>query len=343
MNKIPAPKVSIIIPNFNGKIFLKNCIDSLRSQVFRDFEIIVVDNGSSDGSVEFIKKNFPEIIIIKNKKNHGFAKANNQGFEVSKGEFIVTLNNDTIADKNWIKELVIVAEKSEIIGMVASKILLADGGNKIDSVGVNITLDGMTKQRGGLEIDNRQYDNEEEVLFPSACAALYKRKMLEKVGFFDEDFFAYCEDSDLGIRARLAGWKAIVAPSAIVKHLYSKTGGTYSSFKAYLVERNHFWLVIKNFPLVLIIFLPFLTVYRYALQLFSILIKRGITTSFLKKSSVGEGIIIILRAHIDTFIKMPELLKKRNKTQKLKKIKTIYFLKLLDRFKLSFRELIFKN
>ncbi|PIZ71178.1 MAG: glycosyltransferase family 2 protein, partial [Candidatus Portnoybacteria bacterium CG_4_10_14_0_2_um_filter_44_20] len=144
------PLVSIIIPNLNGEKFLEDCLESLREQTCRNFEIILIDNGSTDNSVSRAKKFFPEVKIIKNQENLGFAKANNQGFEISKGEYIATLNNDTVVDRNWLKELVAVAEKDENIGMVASKILLAKEGNKIDSVGVNIALDGMTKQRGGL-------------------------------------------------------------------------------------------------------------------------------------------------------------------------------------------------
>lgn len=343
MDKITKPKVSVIILNLNGQDYLKNCLDSLLEQTYDDYEIIIVDNGSKDHSLEILKENYSKVRLIENKINHGFAEANNQGFEISKGEFIITLNNDTIVDKNWIKELAVAAEKNEIIGMVASKILLTEEDNKIDSVGLSITLDGMTKQRGWLETDNGQYDKEEEILFPSACAALYKRKMLEEVGFFDEDFFAYCEDSDLGIRARLAGWKAVVAPNAVVRHLYSRTGGKYSPMKAYLVERNHFWLVIKNFPLVFVILLPFFTIYRYILQLFSIFFKKGATSSFLKESSVWDGVVIILKANLDTFVKIPELIKKRKKIKKLKKIKTAYFFKLIKQFRLGFGELVFKS
>ena len=266
---------SVIVLNLNGKKFLEICLESLERQTYKNFEVILVDNGSSDDSVDFVKKKYPDVKIIKNKKNLGFAEANNQGFEISKGEYIVVLNNDTRVEKYWLENLVKGAEKDEKIGMVASKILLMNSQKEIDSVGVNLCLDGMSRQRGRCEVDKGQYNKSEEVLFPSACAALYKRKMIEEVGFFDEDFFAYCEDSDLGLRGRLAGWKAVLAPGAVVHHHYSGTAGKYSSFKVYLVERNHTWFCMKNFPAELLLLFPFFTFYRFFLQFVSVLIKKG--------------------------------------------------------------------
>jgi len=335
------PLVSIIIPNLNGEKFLEDCLESLREQTCRNFEIILIDNGSTDNFVSRAKKFFPEVKIIKNQENLGFAKANNQGFEISKGEYIATLNNDTVVDRNWLKELVAVAEKDENIGMVASKILLAKEGNKIDSVGVNIALDGMTKQRGGLEIDRGQYDREEEILFPSACAALYKRKMLDEIGFFDEDFFAYCEDSDLGLRGRLAGWKAVYAPKAIVRHLYSQTGGRHSPFKLYLVERNHIWLVIKNFPRELIFLFPLFTFWRFFLQFLAVLIGKGTGSEALKTNSKWVLIKSIFAAHYDGFKKFVFYISQRRQIQKKRKISRKDLRFLFKQHKLSFKNLAF--
>lgn len=323
--------------------FLATCLNSLRKQIYKNFEIILIDNGSTDGSVEFVKSNFSEIKIIKNKENPGFAEANNQGIKVSKGEFIVTLNNDTMTDKNWLENLVEVAQKDRKIGMCASKILLMSGQNEIDSVGVNVCLDGMTRQRGRGEIDKGQYDRIEEVMFPSACAALYKREMIEEIGLFDELFFAYCEDSDLGLRGRLAGWKAVLSPNAIVYHYYSGTAGKYSSFKAYLVERNHIWLVVKNFPLELLFLFPFFTLFRFILQFYAVLAKRGASFQFVKQGSVFTTVGTIFKAYFNAFKKLPLFIKKRRIIQRNKKLSRYEFYPLLRKYRLSFKELTFKK
>jgi hypothetical protein len=181
--------ISVIVVNFNGERHLGDCLESLSAQTFRDFEVIVVDNGSTDGSLNLIRKGFPWVKLITLDKNTGFARGNNIGFEASASKYIATLNNDTVVDKGWLEALYKAAETDRTIGMVASKILLGRNGKEIDSVGVLIYPDGMSRQRGRSEIDEGQFDRTEEVLFPSACAALYRREMLNEIGFFDEDFF----------------------------------------------------------------------------------------------------------------------------------------------------------
>jgi len=337
------PLASIIILNFNGKRFLKDCFESLKKQTHQSFEIILVDNGSTDDSVEFIKKKFPEVKIIINKENLGFAHANNQGFKIAKGKYFITLNNDTEADEKWLENLILIAESDEKIGMVASKILSLKNPNLIDSVGVNICLNGMSRGRGRLEIDKGQYDRVEEIFLPSACAALYRREMLEEISFFDDSFFAYCEDTDLGIRGRLTDWKAFLSPQAVVYHYYSGTGGKYSFFKAYLVERNYVWVVVKNFPLELLMLFPFFIFYRFILQFYAVLAKKGATSEFLEKSSFFNSVTIVLKACFDALKKLPEFIRKRRVIQRDKKISRKEFYRLLKNYKLSFVELVFKK
>jgi len=338
-----SPLVSIIIPNLNGKRFLKGCFSSLNEQTYQNFEIILVDNGSTDDSVNFVKKSFSKVKIITNKKNLGFAQANNQGFEIAVGEYIVTLNNDTRTDREWLENLVSTAEKNKRIGMCASKILSLKNPSIIDSVGVNICLDGMSRGRGRLETDKGQYDKTEEILLPSACAALYRQKMLQEIGFFDNSFFAYCEDTDLGLRGRLAGWKAVLASQAIVYHYYSGTSSKYSPIKAFLVERNHFWLVIKNFPPGLVLFLPFFTLWRYFLQLLSLLIGRGSSSQFVRNFPFWHLLYSVFRAYFSALKGLPRALKQRFKIKKQQKISNREFYSLLKKFRLNFKELTFKN
>jgi len=227
--------------------------------------------------------------------------------------------------------------------MCASKILSIKNPNQIDSVGVNICLDGMTRGRARLETDEGQYDMTDEILLPSACAALYRRAMLDEIGFFDESFFAYCEDTDLGLRGQLAGWSAILVPDALVYHYYSETGGKYSSFKAYLVERNHLWVLIKNFPGELLFLSPFFTVYRFLLQGYAALTKKGATSEFLSAYSLLDILKLLANAYLDTLKELPELMQRRRAVNTGKKITRKEFYALLRKHKMTFSELVFKK
>src|SRR3972149_8610335 len=244
------PLVSVIVLNWNGGGFLEECLNSLANQSYKRFEIIVVDNGSTDGSLELVKKKFSgSVKLIENGRNLGFSGGNNRGIEAAKGSYILLLNNDAVAEKKWIEELIISAEKYPKTGMCASKVLSYDNRNIIDNVGHLIYRDGLNRGKGRLEEDRGQYDNEEEVFFPSGCAALYRKKMLDEIGLFDDEFFAYGDDTDIGIKGRLAGWKCLYVPSAIVFHRYSGSSNPYSELKAFYVERNRVWIAIKYFPL----------------------------------------------------------------------------------------------
>lgn len=342
---VPSPLVSVIVINYNGKEFLKDCLESIYGQTYHNFELIVVDNGSTDGSVQFIKEKFPDTILIENKENLGFAVANNQGIEISKGKYIALLNNDTVVDRDWLKNLVTTAESSsENTGMWAGKILSLENPNIIDSVGgLIISNDGIAKGRGRLERDIGQYDREEEVFIPSACAALYRKRMFDEVGLFDEDFFAYCEDTDLGLRARLAGWKTISAPKAVVYHHYSGTTGKYTSIKAYLVERNHIWLAIKNFPLSKLLFLPLYTFWRYLMQVYGIFRKKGAGGRFLEDFSGSRLLIILFKALWGATKGMPVILKKRRYIQKKKIVTDKEINNLFKRYGITIKDLVFKD
>ena len=318
------PLVSVIVLNWNGKKYLKDCFTSLKNQTYSNFEIVLVDNASQDGSVKFVKKNFPEIKIIENKENLGFAEGNNKGMRLVKGKYIFILNNDTKIDKNCLERLIEVTGRNNKIGMLSPKILSFKNPKSIDSVGLNIYFDGMSRGRGRMEMDEGQYNQDKEILLPSGCAALYQKKMLDEIGLFDENFFAYCEDTDLGLRGRLAGWKAISVPSAIVYHYYSGTIKEYSSFKAFLVERNHFWVALKNFPLILLILVPFYTMIRYFFLIYGILYHKGPGAKF--ESSKFKLFFILIRAHISALKGVPLILRKRKLIQKNKKLtnKEIY-------------------
>jgi len=336
-------KISVIIANLNGEEYLSDCLQSLSSQTFRDFEVIVVDNGSADGSLGLLKKDFPWVGVIALEKNTGFARGNNIGFEASSAEYVATLNNDTIADRRWLEALYEAAKTDRTIGMVASKIFLGREGREMDSAGMLIYPDGMSRQRGHGEEDNGQFDGVREVLFPSACAALYRREMLDEIGFFDEDFFSYCEDTDLGLRGRLAGWKAVLAPEAVVRHLYSQTGGRYSEFKAIHVERNHFWVLLKDLPLSYILLFPFYTAWRYIIQLYGLLSGRGSVARFAQDTGRSQLVAVVIKAYCQALKALPLIVRKRKRAWDRRRIGTGEYRHLLKKYRISAQELMLRD
>jgi len=241
-----APLISVVVVTYNGKKYLNDCLSALAHQKFRDFEIIVVDNGSSDGSAEYIRREYPAIILVETGKNLGFAGGTNAGIRAARGEFIFTLNNDTIADPNMLGEIIKPMQRDPNIGMCGTKLVFPDG--RINSTAICISRSGAAWDRGMGEQDSGQFDKEEEIFGPCAGAALYRRRMLEEVGHFDEDFFLFMEDVDLAFRARLAGWKCLYIPTAQIVHVRGGTATPNSATAIYYVNRNRLWCVIKNFP-----------------------------------------------------------------------------------------------
>ena len=334
------PKVSIIILNWNGREHLQECLESLEGQTFRDFETIVVDNGSSDGSQDYIKKTFTWVRLVELLDNNGFAGGNVAGYHHSGGSLVVTLNNDTVVEKDWLEELVAVAEEHPGTGMVASRICSYYDHDRIDSLGMSICLDGMSRGNQRGELFSRLKQLPEQILLPSACSALYRREMIDQIGFFDESFFAYCEDTDLGLRGRLAGWDARLAEKSVVYHKYSASAGSFSPFKLFLVERNHFWVVFKNFPAILLILLPLTTCMRFFF-LFLVVLKSsdsgGRKMGWQQKVACVKAVILgIFHALFSLHIVFLE----RKKLARIHKIKSFEFVRLLLLHKMKFSSLI---
>lgn len=247
------PEISVIILNWNRRELLRACLESLALQQNADFETIVVDNGSGDGSLEMLQNEFakrPELglRIIANRENRGFCAANNQGIAAAQGEFVALLNNDAEAVPGWLAALRAVFHRGSDVGMAASKILVWEDPRILDKAGHLIYPDGQNRGRGTGEKDTGQYDSVEDTLWPDGCAAMYKREMLERIGGFDEDFFAYGDDAELGLRARIAGWRCVYAPEAVVRHHRGATLGVRSMRRVALIERNRVLLAAKLFP-----------------------------------------------------------------------------------------------
>jgi len=329
--------VSVIVLNWNGICFIEDCLNSLVNQSYKDFEIIVVDNGSTDGSVELLKKKFMNRIkLIENEKNLGFSGGNNSGIRISEGDFILLLNNDAVADKKWIEELVNVASKDPTIGMCASKILSYENRNIIDNVGHLIYRDGLNRGKGRLEEDKGQYDKEEEVFFPSGCAALYRKKMLDEIGLFDEDFF-------IGIRARMAGWKCIYVPTAVVFHRYSGSSSAYSELKAFYVERNRVWVAVKYLPISMLLASLYYTLIRFILQAYGAATGRGASGKFVKEYSRGKLLLVLFKAYFSAFKGIGKMWEKRKRIKSLKKVPHDEIEDWFIRYGISAREIALKE
>ncbi|GFO64799.1 glycosyltransferase family 2 protein [Geomonas paludis] len=333
-------RVSVIIVNWNGLGHLPECLDSLQEQTFGDFETIVVDNGSSDGSLAYLQQR-KDVRLVPLQENVGFAAGNNAALPFARGEYLVTLNNDTKAQPDWLEKLVEVAGRHPEAGMVGCRILSYSEPERIDSLGMAICKDGMSRGNyRGRRFAELAIEPDVEILFPSACVALYRRAMIDEIGFFDGDFFAYCEDSDLGLRGRLAGWQAVLARDAVVYHKYSMTAGSLSPLKLYLVERNHFYAVVKNFPLLLLLTLPLYTLLRYLVQARVVLHGRGTGGEFMTGGSRNECVLALLRGMRDALLALPTLARKRAGVMRHKKISSRDMRRLLRRHSLTFHELL---
>lgn len=254
-------KITIIIPNYNGKHFMEPCLDSLQKQKYMNFKILVIDNNSSDGSVNYLREKHPEIEIISLDQNYGFSKAVNVGIQHSTTPYVILLNNDTTVDPGFTQELLNAIRKSPQIFSVSSKMIQMHHPEFIDSAGDFYTILGWGFGKGK---DHSVNTNNRPVRVFSACAgaAIYRRSVFEQIGYFDERHFAYLEDVDIGYRARIYGYHNLYCPTALVYHVGSGTSGSkYNAFKVKLSARNNVYLIYKNMPMPQIIlnFLPLLT------------------------------------------------------------------------------------
>jgi len=239
--------VSVVIVNWNGKEFLLECLEGLRRQVYRDFSVILVDNGSQDGSAAFVSEHYPEVSIVALNDNRGFAAANNIALRTVNTEFVALLNNDAIPDPLWLKSLVEALEEHPEAGLAASKMLLDDRREIIDRAADGYTRAGAALLRGrGRSADSHRV--REWVFGACGAAALYRMAMLRDIGFFDEDFFLLYEDVDLSFRAQLKGYKCFYVPEALVYHRSSSSIVHDSSVSVYYGQRNLEWVYIQNMP-----------------------------------------------------------------------------------------------
>lgn len=337
--------VSVVVLNWNGRGFIEGCIESVLSQDYEHVELIVVDNSSEDGSPAFIKERYRTVRLIENKRNLGFGGGNNIGIRHSRGSYVVIMNNDVELDRYCISEMKTAIEKDKRFGACASRIYLKGERDVLDAAGIVVCPDGLSIGRGRLE-PGYFYDRDEEVFFASGCCALYRKEMLEDIKvreeYYDEDFFAYADDTDLGWRARLRGWGCIYNPRAKAYHLHSASSENYSPLKAFLVERNRMLLQIKCFPLLLVAYGLAYTTLRYLYQAYGALRGRGAAGQFTKVRPKGELVRILVRAYWGAFKEFPRMTKKRSEIQKRRTTSTREILGLLRRYGTTPREIAFK-
>ncbi len=335
--------ISVVVVNWNGMAYIGECLDSIEAQTYPQVERLVVDNGSTDGSVPWLRSRCGDSWrLIELSSNRGFAGGVNAGILASHGEFIALLNNDAVADRDWLAELAAcMAEPS--VGMAASKILFYDQRHVIDKAGHLFYADGLNRGRGAGEVDRGQFEQPVDVFFPDGCAALYRRSMLDDIGLFDEQFFAYGDDADLGLRAHWRGWQCQYAPGARVFHRHSRSLGKYSPYKAFLVERNRFWVAVKLLPLPLLLVSPLLTLWRFFWHLCSILRRRGLAGGVARDHSAGGLLAALLRAYASGLRGLGGILRKRREVFRRRRITSLDFYALLRKYRISARELALRD
>jgi len=304
--------VNVVVVNWNGKHHLEECLDSLSKQTFKAFETILVDNGSEDGSIEFVEKNFPAVKIIKLNKNEGFCRGNNIGLQHSSGDFIALLNNDTLVDMHWLEELFKAMTKHSHVGICASCIVNYYFRDILDTAGDGFDLCGVGYKVGeGMPVT--EFRKKRYVFGACAGAVLYRRSMIDDIGFFDERFFAVGEDLDLSFRAILAGYKCLYVPDAVVYHKVNQTVGRNSDFLLYHSRRNVEYTFFKNmpFPLIIVTF-PLHIIYN--LLTFS-------------QAVFDKRIKVFLKAKKDFIKNFKKIYKLRKKIQEKRKIslKELFF------------------
>ena len=333
---MPHPLVTVAIPTLAVDHSLTECLNALEAQTYPDFEVVVIDNsgaGRVESPAQFARN---RVRVIANRQNAGFGKAVNQAWRASEAPLLAALNDDARPHPRWLEELVEAAHAHPAAGMFASQVRLGDS-ELLDSAGMRMAADGSAKQRGHREAASG-FSKPCRVFFPSGSAALYRREMLDQTGMFDEDYFLYCEDTDLGLRGRWAGWDCLYVPGAVVEHAYSQSAGRASPLKAYYVERNRIATAIKTFPLRMLWKAPFAAGMRYGWHAVYLLAGRGAAADFRRSGHSGWMLpFLVIRAHVSALMTLPRLLGARGKVMRSRKISAAQFATLAAAHSISLR------
>ena len=332
------PLVSVVIASHDGLGLLLPCLESLGEMDYPRAEIVVVDNGSVDGTAGRVAADYPEVVLVGLDANLGFAGGSNAGIARALGDYILLLNNDTIIAADAVDRLVEFLELHPRAGMVGPLIVRHDDPATVDNVGLALYPDGTVRGASRGEPAGR-YTEPFEVFCPSGCACLCRREVFDEVGLLDEDFHLMLEDADLGWRARLAGWRCYCVPSAVVRHKGSSTIGLYSARKAYYVERNRIWLAVKYFPPKILRRSPFYSWARYSYQALSIFRGEGASAASCKAHGARSLLWTLLRAYWAAARGLPTMWRSRRRIARGRRVDDAEVLGWFDRYGLSARTL----
>jgi len=317
----PGVRASIVVLNWNGAGYVAECLDAALAQKLEGgIEVVVVDNGSTDGSRALVRTYVPRIRLLENAHNVGFAAGCNQAFRAAKGDLLLLLNADAVPEPGWAAALVRAAEAGGRVGLVASKVLGYDDPGTLDGTGHLLWPDGLNRARGRGEPDDGRYDDAREVFFPSGAAMLARRGVVDETGGFDERFFAYGDDTDLGLHARWLGWDCAYAPDARVRHRYSAATGAHSAFKLYHVERNRIWLAVKYLPWTMLAAVPLWTLARIALHAAGAARGRGVLDGYGRDLGWRVTAATLARAWWDGLRGVPAMLRTRRRVRESARI-----------------------
>ena len=333
------PLVSIVVACYNKLEITLSCLSSLYQQDYPVLEIILVDSGSREDVSSIVMKEFPKTRLIRLEENHGFTGGYNRGMENAQGKYIAIINNDAIASPGWISSMVNAMEQDEMVGAVASVIIDGNQPEVMDSFGVKVALDGMSRQ-SMKGLPPPYFTEIQEVVMPSGCACLLRKEALEKIGLFDEMFFAYCEDTDLFLRIRWIGYKIVIVPGAVVNHYYSLTVGKYSLQKIFLVERNHYWVAAKNFPLVLLVVLPWVTLWRFIVQAYLVIFHIGDLHLFKEEAGTLEVLKTLFQAQCAAIAGFPKVMQSRMALKQKRKISSWHMIQFLCKNRMGIRQIL---
>jgi len=318
MSESPAASnpqaVTALVLNWNGARVVADCIRSLQAQDYPDLEILVVDNASTDGSADVVRREFPDVRLHVNARNLGFGGGNNSGINRIQTPYILMCNNDTRLAPDCVRRLVAALEDEPRAGSATPMIILAYSG-LVDATGIVVCPDGLALGRGRAETPDAMREPA-EVFYASDCLCLYRRAMLEDLRLpdgeiYDEDFFAYADETDMGWRAQRQGWKSLYVPDAVVYHHHAASSGSVSPFLARLVERNRIWVAVKNFPLWLLLYGVGWTLARYFWQGWGALTGRGRAGAMASEQSKVAMARVLLRAYWEAAIGLPKMCRKR--------------------------------
>lgn len=315
---------SVIIPNWNGKNLLEDCLVSLDRQTYREFEIIFVDNGSTDGSLDYVQDNFPKVRIVKLEKNFGFAKAINEGVKRSGAEYVIFLNNDTEADEDFIKSLVECADSHQEVISVNPKLLNFYDRKIIDGVGILINEVGQARSIGWQEKDLGQYEKEQYIFGATGGASLFRRADFIKAGLFDENYFMYSEEVDFAFRAQFKGYKSIFCPRALVFHKHKATAKKFPARVEYWQFKNMTQTIIKDFPARIL--------FKNWRWLKAVLVHLNTIFYELRQGNFW----VPFMADLWILFHLPQLLDKRRKIQRSRKVPDEYIEGFLQKKKITF-------